>query len=287
MNPSRLLREPFVHFLLLGLIVWWLDSLGAGEEREEIYVGEAEVARIVALWERQWRRPPSPIELRNLVDDRIREEILYREALRMGLDQDDTVIRRRLAQKIAFVSEDRAVPQEPPEAELEDFFAARAERYQRPARFSLRQVPFTDETGEADARNALEALPTTADEDLGGLGSASMLPRRISQWSAREVAAEFGRAFLEALDADRVGEWQGPVPSAFGHHAVRIDAFEAERAATLAEVRREVERDWLEARRREANDSFYAELRERYAVTIAPGVLPSQAAGAVSAPSAP
>ena len=274
MNFRRLSREPLLHFLLLGLLVWWLDSLSVSDDREEIYVGDAEVARIVALWERQWRRPPTELELRNLVDDRIREEILYREALRMGLDEDDTVIRRRLAQKIAFVSEDRAVPSQPSEAELQDFFAAHSDRYQRPARLSLRQVPFTEDDGEARARTAVERLPFLPDEALSELGSVSMLPRRISQWTAREVAAEFGGSFLDTLEVDRISEWQGPVPSAFGHHAVRIDSFEAGRKATLAEARRAVERDWLESRRRQANDAFYSELRTRYSVNIAPGALP-------------
>lgn len=276
MNHSRLLREPLFHFLLLGLLVWWLDSLSSRDEREEIYVGDAEVARIVALWERQWRRAPTEVELRNLVDDRIREEILYREALRMGLDEDDTVIRRRLAQKIAFVSEDRAIPGEASEVELQDFFAAHSNRYRRPATFSLVQVPFTNEAGEADARSALESLPFVADAALGELGSASMLPRRIARWTAREVAAEFGRAFLDGLEIDHIGDWQGPVASAFGHHAVRIDRFEAERAATLSEARRAVERDWLEWRRREANDAFYLELRKRYTVNIAAEALSSR-----------
>lgn len=268
MAPARLLREPVLHFVLLGVLVWALDVATGDDDGGEIVVTEREVARIAALWERQWRRPPTPDELRNLVDDHVREEILYREALRLGLDEDDTVIRRRLAQKIAFVSEDRAVPAEPPESELEDFFAAHAERYRRPPRFTLRQVPFTGEDGEAAARTALERLPEVEDAALSTLGDASMLPRRIASWTRREVAAEFGRAFLDGLDVGAPGRWQGPVRSAFGFHAVRIDAFTPEQPATLDLARREVERDWLDARRREANEAFYGELRERYRVRI-------------------
>lgn len=273
MTSSRLLREPVVHFVLLGTLVWLLDAASGTDDGLEVVVTERQVARIAALWERQWRRPPTPEELRNLVDDHVREEILYREALRMGLDEDDTVIRRRLAQKIAFVSEDRAVPTVAPEAELEDFFAANAERYRRPARLSLRQVPFTGDAAEAAAVAALERLPEMADAELSTLGDASLLPRRIASWTRREVAAEFGRVFLEELDLTRVGRWQGPVRSAFGVHAVRLDDFAPEQPATLEGARREVERDWLEARRREANEAFYAELRARYRVRVETGAL--------------
>lgn len=267
---DRWLREPVLHFVVLGLLVWLLDSFAGEGAEAEIVVTERDVARIAALWERQWRRPPTPTELRNLVEDRVREEILYREALRLGLDEDDTVIRRRLAQKIAFVSEDRAVPAAPPEAELADYFATHAERYARPARVSLRQIPFTGDAAEAEAAvaDALARLPALDDSDLSRLGDASMLPRRIAEWTPREVAAEFGRGFLEGLDPAPVGRWQGPVRSAFGVHAVRIDAWTPESPATLASARREVERDWLDARRQEANDAFYAELQARYEVRV-------------------
>lgn len=266
----RWLREPVVHFVLLGLLIWLLDGLAGEGADAEIVVTEGDVARIAALWERQWRRPPTPTELRTLVEDRVREEILYREALRLGLDEDDTVIRRRLAQKIAFVSEDRAVPAAPPEAELADYFATHAERYVRPARITLSQIPFTGDAASAEAAaiEVLERLPGVADADLPELGDASMLPRRIAQWTPREVSAEFGRGFLEGLDPASVGRWQGPVRSAFGVHAVRVDGWTPETPATLASARREVERDWLDARRREANDAFYAELQARYDVRV-------------------
>lgn len=271
MAPPRLLREPVVHFLALGVLVWLLDALTEDPGNLEVVVTARDVARIEALWQRQWRRPPTPEELRNLVDDHVREELLYREALRLGLDEDDTVIRRRLAQKIAFVSEDRAVPSSAPEAELQDFFAAHAERYRRPARLSLRQVPFTGRDGEAAAIAALDRLAVLDDAELATIGDASMLPRRISSWTQREVAAEFGRGFLGGLDTAVVGRWQGPVRSAFGFHAVRLDEFEPDRPATLEAVRREVERDWLDARRREANEAFYAELLDRYRIRVDAG----------------
>jgi hypothetical protein len=267
----RLLREPVVHFLALGVLVWTLDLFTENAVDPEIVVTERDVARIDALWQRQWRRAPTPEELRSLVDDHVREELFYREALRLGLDEDDTVIRRRLAQKVAFVSEDRAVPAQAPRAELEDFFAAHAERYRRPARISLRQVPFTNPDAEASAIAALDRLPELDEAELAAIGDASMLPRRIASWTRREVAAEFGRGFLDGLDTTAVGRWQGPIRSAFGFHAVRLDAFEPERAATLESASREVERDWLDARRREANEAFYAELLERYRVRIDAG----------------
>lgn len=272
-EPRRWLREPLLHFVVLGLLVFGADRwIGSAPERVQIVVSEQQVARLSALWERQWRRPPSAAELDGLVADHVREEILYREAMRLGLDEDDTVIRRRLAQKLAFVSEDRAVPDAPAEADLRAYFDAHAPRYRRPARYSLTQIPFTSDrpelSAEDAARQALEVLSAAQPPALMTLGDASMLPRQVQGWTPREVSAEFGGDFADALVELAPGRWHGPVKSAFGLHLVRIDAYDPPREGSLEEARREVSRDWLEQRRREANDAFYAELLDRYEVEV-------------------
>ena len=267
----RILREPLLHFVVLGFLVFLLDAWLSRDTRDQIVVTRNEIDRIAALWERQWRRPPTDVELDNLLEDHVREEILYREALRMGLDDNDTVVRRRLAQKIAFLSEDSAVPEAPSEAELADWLASDPARYERPARFTFRQIPFTRNDRAEQARRAsaaLEAVEASSADAWGSFGDPSMLPRRVENWTAREVASEFGPAFVGVIDTDRRDAWQGPLESAFGSHLVLLTAFEPARPATVAEARRALQRDWLEDQRRRANERFYERLRARYDVVV-------------------
>jgi parvulin-like peptidyl-prolyl isomerase len=269
---------PLFRFLLLGLAVFALDRWTASRAAEEtVVVTEAQVARLAALWERQWRRPPTNAELEGLVADQVREEILYREAVRRGLDEDDPIVRRRLAQKLAFLAEDRALPETPPEAELRAFFEADPERYARPARWTLRQIPFTaeapDDVRQERASAALDALRSDSAPALSSLGDASMLPRRVAGWTPREVAAEFGGDFAAALEALPEDAWSGPVESAYGLHLVYPEVREPPAVPSFETARREVERDWLEQAREAADAAFYADLLERYQVEIAaPGV---------------
>ena len=269
-----LLREPLLHFLLLGALLFtaygWLNR-GALEAPGEIVVDEPRVANLSAQFERVWQRPPTPPELEGLIESFVREEILYREGLSLGLERDDPVVRRRIGQKMAFLAEGMA--QEPPsEAELEAWLTAHAADYALEPRYSLRQL-FFDPARRGDALDgelarAREALAAESAAARAELGDATLLPAALERARASEVESVFGRDFAAALAQLPIGAWQGPVRSSYGVHLVLLEVREEGRAPALAEVRAQVERDLLRAREEQANEAFYQTLRARYTVRI-------------------
>ena len=201
----------------------------------------------------------------------MREEVLYREGLALGLDRDDPVIRRRVGQKIEFIA-DGAAPEAPSDAELEAWLAAHLADYAVEPRYGLRQVYFDPgrrgASLEADLAAAREALVAGADPEAAALGDATLLPATLEGASTSAVARVFGPDFAEALAALPVGSWQGPVRSGYGLHLVQLTGRAELRAPSLDEVRPQVERDFLHARSIEAGQAFYEKLRARYRIRI-------------------
>jgi len=277
---ARLIREPLVHFLALGAALFALYALinpGATDRRTtRIDVGPDELAWITTTWSQQYRRPPSDAELRSLVDEYVHDEVLYREALAMGLDRDDIIVKRRLVQKLGFLTEDVATQQPPTERELEQYFAANRERYRLPPRLTFTHIYFsTDQRGAAarpDAERVLARLshagaPARAPE----LGDRFMLQYDFAERAPDEIAQLFGGAFAESLFAlppPQASGWQGPLNSGFGVHLVRVVARTPGRMPELAEVVTAVRQDLDLERRNEANARRYATLRGRYTVQV-------------------
>lgn len=273
----RLLREPLVHFLILGGLLFglyqWLGDPTASAAGGDIVVTEGRIRNLTDTFNRTWQRPPTAEELNGLVEDYIREEVLYREGVALGLDRDDTIIRRRLRQKLEFVSEDAASALEPTDAELAQFLAQSADRYRVESRLTFSQV-FLDpskrgEKLEADAASLLDVLRSRGDKlDLATLSDSLMLDSRYEAATEADIDRLFGAEFEAALRGQPVGEWLGPLKSGYGAHLVRIDARVPGRVATLAEVRDAVARDWSAARRQQLLDEQYRQLRSRYQVRI-------------------
>jgi hypothetical protein len=273
----RVLREPLVHFVLVGAVVFAAYGL-AGSQRADpggkIVVGRADIAGLAGEWRRRWGRAPAPDELEALVQSHVREQILYREALALGLDRNDTIVRRRMLQKMEFLGEAVAADEEPPAAELERFFLASGERYRAPAKVSFAHVYFSrDRRGAGaidDARAALATLRSSAadGESAARLGDPFLLRSDYREQTRQDLEGLFGATFARAVFAIDRGDWQGPVESAYGFHLVRVRERKEARLPALEEVRRQVLADWREARRKEANGDFYAGLRERYEVDV-------------------
>jgi peptidyl-prolyl cis-trans isomerase C len=277
---GRLIREPLVHFLVLGaglFVLYALINPGAATQRTtRIEVGPDELAWITTTWSQQYRRPPSDAELRSLVDDYVHDEVLYREALAMGLDRDDIIVKRRLVQKLGFLTEDMATQKPPTERALAQYFAANQERYRLPPRLTFTHIYFsTDRRGaaaRADAERVLARLthagaPARAPE----LGDRFMLQYDFAERSPDEIAQLFGGAFAESLFAlppPQVPGWQGPLSSSFGVHLVRVVTRTPGRMPELAEVVTAVRQDLDLERRNDANARRYATLRGRYTVHI-------------------
>jgi len=275
----RLLREPLLHFLLLGALLFAADAALRGPAEPDdlvIHITTADIDRLRTQWTGQYRRSPSPAELQGLVDAHVREEVLYREGMAMGLDRDDTIVRRRLAQKLEFLIEDVAVARAPTDAELGTFFEARKETYRLPARISFSQVYFSPERRGAKARQ-------DADSVLAGLhaespaaaaaarGDGFMMGTSYEEQLPADVEAVFGSDFARGLQAIAPGGWVGPIASAYGWHLVRIEERIDTALPTLDEVLDRVRDDWAFEERRRANEEVMTRLAARYAVTIEDG----------------
>jgi hypothetical protein len=274
-----LLREPLFHFLLLGCVFFLLYQLlvdgGEGEAagRMQIRISEARIEAIAAGFEKTWQRPPSVAEMDSLLQGFVREEIYYREALALGLDQDDPVLRQRLAQKLRFLLEDLTQLAEPTEAELQAYLDANPDAYRRSPSFSLRMVYLNPELRGADIDVEAEAgkLLTrlrAGDVTAADTGDTTMLPRRYENESLPNIGRDMGRDFVQQLVDVPVGSWQGPLVSSFGLHLVYIEERIDSKLPVLDEVRKPVLRDWTSEQRRQANEANYQELHKRYQVII-------------------
>jgi len=277
----RLVREPLVHFLLLGGMLfgaWYLfNDQPQVSDSNRIVIDEAQMASLAATFQRTWLRPPTHEELLGLVQDRIKEEILYREALALGLDRDDQVIRRRLRQKMEFVSIDLTEPDPPTEAQLQAYLDANMDRFRTSERLSFTQVYLKrDEQQRATALLQRLAGRPPSQLALDQLGDADLLPGVMQQADQPEIGRVFGRGFAEALSAAPLGRWSGPYASPYGQHLVYVSERLPAREPSLGEVRTAVAREWLAERERDANERFYRALRDRYTVEVA---YPKVAAG--------
>jgi hypothetical protein len=270
---KRILAEPLVHFLVLGAALFAIYGVSdGGEARDDaIVVTPARIEQLAAGFARVWQRPPTTKELAGLVDDFIREEVYYREALALGLDRDDTIVRRRLRQKIEFLTEGATAGAEPTEAELASFLAADPGRFRVESRVSFRQIYLNPERRgdrvEDDARALLERLERTPGAEADS-GDPFLLPDEYSDSTESDVRHAFGAEFVRQLLEAEPGRWTGPLGSSYGLHLVFIDEVSTGRPAELAEVREAVEREWRDRHRREQAEAFYAALLERYEVTV-------------------
>ena len=272
---ARWLREPLLHFALLGMLIFAVNAWRAQRRPTENAAAHIEITAGTIAWlregfTRQWHRAPDADELHGLVNDHLREEVLYREALAMGLDRDDSIVRRRMAQKMEFLTQDIAGAAEPDDAALRKFFAQNAARYMKAARVSFRHVFFSKERRgarlEADAREALAALAKGASDET--MGDPFLREYEFTEASADDIATALGREFAEKVAALPAGEWRGPVESSYGVHLVRVSGRAEPQPVALEAVREAVVRDFADERRRTANRELLEGLKARYRITV-------------------
>jgi hypothetical protein len=276
---GRSLREPLVHFLVAGAVLLVLSAffgrfpaLAGGQNR--ILVTAATIRQLRDVWAAQWGNPPNPTELQALIDDYVREEIFFREAIASGLDQGDTIMRRHLAQKIEFLAEGKAAAAEPTDAELKQFFEVHASQYLVPPKASFSHVYFSMSKRGAsasqaakDALSRLVSMPMSSAE-ASALGDRFMLQYEYPLKSQNEIRELFGNDFATAVFGLVPGEWQGPVGSSYGVHLVRVNQRVPERVPEFEEVRTKVALDFNDEQIRSAVDTYYQKLRKRYRVDI-------------------
>lgn len=272
---KRLIREPLLHFLLLGAILFAASSFLSGRDevpRDAIVVSAGKIEHLSALYERTWQRSPTREELEGLINNFIREEAAYREGMAFGLDRDDTIIRRRIRQKLDFIAEDIADLVEPSDDELAAYLETHPDDFRVDPRLTFRQVYLNpDQHGdsvEADARDLLSTLGGDATIDASTLGDRILLEHDYRDVSMREVASLFGEQFAIAIVELDPGSWEGPIESGYGLHLVLIDERTEGRQPDLDEVRDQVRREWEHARRLEMTEAFYREMLDRYEIVV-------------------
>ncbi len=274
---QRIFREPLLHFLLLGAGLFILYSLmskpDANVATDQIFVTEGLVENLAAGFARIWQRPPADSELNGLIQDWVREEVATREAKALGLDKDDTVIRRRLRQKLEFVSDDIAAQRVPTDADLIAYMQAHPGSFRVEPRFTFSQVYLSlEKHGVNLARDAAQLLvqlnQTNSQVDLAAAGDPFLLEQKFAAVSRAEIAKQFGEQFTTKLADLTPGQWQGPIKSGYGVHLVLVTERLEGGLPALADVRDVVVREWINARRLKTNDEFYRELLKHYTVTI-------------------
>jgi hypothetical protein len=285
----KLLREPLVHFALLGAVLFGIYAYSSrvfeAEEARRVTITEADIEFLSASWERQWNRPPTEDELRGLVEARVREEVLYREALAVGLDDNDMVVRRRMVQKMELLSQDLASLSDPTDQELQAFFQERSEDYRVPPRRSFSHIYFNPDnrgaTTIADAERVLVELRAASPTPVRApeLGDRFMLRYDFSLRAPLEVRQTFGSGFADSLFVLEPG-WQGPILSGYGVHLVYVgDRVEA-RIPAFAEIRDRLVWDYARERNERAKAALYEGLLTNYDIEIDTSALRRSVLGA-------
>ena len=277
-TSAILLTEPLFHFLVIGAVVYFLyDFLGNQapvESVDTITVTAAEVDWLEQTWEKRWNRPPMPTERQGMIDAYVKETVMYRQALAMGLDRDDTIVRRRLAQKLEFLTRDLTEIASPSQEEIRTYFEAHQEKYQTPVYLSFTHVYFSpDKRGAQVVQDAEETLAKLAGKDasvetIKELGDPFMLQQYYPERDQQEISRLFGNEFSQETFQLPAGQWTGPVQSGYGFHLVYIHDREESTLPEFEEIQNRVLQDWASDKRREVDEKFYASLLTRYKVVI-------------------
>ena len=261
-----------LHFLLIGIALFaaynWLSPARSSGNR--IVVTQGVVDDLITQHVAARGRAPSATELRHLVAAWVREEILYREGVTLGLDRDDIVVKRRVRQKLEVMAEEDASTGAPSDADLAAYLSAHQDRFIQPAVLTFEQIFIGHATAGPEVRLAVARVRDSLQHgsDIERIGKASLLPQRLTQVPADLVARDFGASFAEALERTPIGTWTGPIEGSFGFHFARVMARTPSRVPPLEEVRGQVVREWENERRQRARDESYAKMRAKYNVAI-------------------
>lgn len=276
---KKILREPLLHFLVLGALLFAIYSYlnrgrGGVESSKQIVVSIDDLRTMDAFFETQWHRQPTPQEFNAMVEDKVREEVLYREGLAMGLDRDDTIVKRRMAQKMQFIAEDVAAAHEPSTDELKAWFDKNKDKFALPSRYSFRHLYFSpDKRGKDAQEDAAKALAKIAGQPedsklAASLADPFMFQDYYGDKAPTAIAKEFGSPFAVAIEKVKPGSWQGPIESGYGWHLVFVDTVIPGRIPSFEEIEPDVKTAWLGQQKAAAWQKAYAEMREKYVVLL-------------------
>lgn len=284
----KVLREPLLHFVLIGTAIFgayaWLNG-GASEAdaQRDIVLTDDDLLQMRVVWRAQGRPPPTPAQLQGMIDAKVREEVLYREALAMGLENDDVIVKRRMAQKMDFLAEDLASLRQPSRDELVAWYQAHPQDYSRPPRATFRHIFFSFDKRGPNARDAaaaaaqrIAARPGDTPPDPKDVAAdAFMFQDRYAERTPEQAASVFGGPFAQAVFALRPGVWSAPIESAFGWHLVFVDATTPGTLPEFDEVEAEVRAAWTQQQRAELKRQAYDVMRAKYRVVLPAGATPA------------
>ena len=275
-----LLREPLLHFLVIGaalFIIFCYVNDTQIKTDNRILITQNDLNRLAATWLKSMGRPPSAQEREQQLKHYIREQVLYREAMTMGLDQDDVIVRRRLAKKMEYLFNDLSFIPEPTDAGLNSYLSEHAAKFTLPATITFSQIyldpnkhkPKHNQDINKDAEQLLKQLKeTTAAINTIDMGDRSLLPYQFTAARENEIASMFGTAFAKQVFALPDSSWQGPITSEYGVHLIHISSRTEARLPPLAEIRESVTREWRTTKQQEANEIFYQSLYQRYEIIL-------------------
>ena len=269
---KRFLAEPLLHFLLIGAGLFVLFGLANKEEQpasdSTIVVTSGRIDQLSSLFAKTWQRPPTKEELQGLIDDFVLEEIYYRQAKEMGIDRDDTIIRRRLRQKMEFLTDDVASYLEAGDEELATYLEKNADRFRCDSTYSFRQVFINPEkhAGGLDEYIATQLRALEAGEEVAG--DSGLLPARFDGATTWTVDSSLGLGFAAQLDELDTGKWIGPMKSGLGLHLVYLESRMPGSLPPIDEIRSAVEREWSHEKRLEMRQRLNDKLREDYEIIV-------------------
>jgi hypothetical protein len=279
---NRILAEPLLHFTIIGAVLFGAYTLvrepapgstsSASAPDHRVLITAERIEQLANGWEEMWGRPPTDQELGQLVDDEVRDEILYREGMAQGLTQNDEVIRQHLRDKMLAIAEAGAELSEPTEGELQDFYNAHLDDFRIEPLLSFAQI-FLESKGqpqqvEARAAELIQRLNSGEVQRPWELSDETELPHELGEYPESDIRLTFGPEFVQELRRLERGKWQGPVRSKLGLHLVRAEEWAPARVQSFDEVREEVKGRWIDQRIADARNNFYAPIRDRYTIVI-------------------
>jgi peptidyl-prolyl cis-trans isomerase C len=276
---KRCVREPLVHFVLIGAALFAVYSAlhskeAASTDPKKIVLTANDLGQISLMWQAQGRPTPTADQIQSLLDNKIREEVFYREALELGLDKEDTIVKRRMAQKMDFLAEDLSDLREPTREELKAWFGKNSERFKVSGRASFRHLYFSfDKHGQQTAAVAAETLKKIENKssdspEATDVADPFMFQDYYGDRSFDELAKTFGPGFARSLFAQQTGSWQGPIESGYGWHLIFIDSVTPARVPEFEEVETDVRTQWVSAQRDQTKQRMYEQMKSHYEIVL-------------------
>lgn len=271
---KELLKQPLLHFLLIGLALFILFALlnKEGDAENTIIIDQSDLERTIATWEMQWNRPPTAEELTNLLKSNIRQEVFYQEALAMNLDHNDEIIKRRLSQKMEFLSNDLANMNPPTEEELRKFYSENRSKYLSPYRYSLFQIVFTADKSGKDywtiAENVLKEYSEVSIQEMETKGDALPFPFAFDKINEDQLRIQLGSDFTQSVRDVSLNKWVGPIASGYGAHLVYISERTEPQEQAFESIKNDLFRDFEYEREQQVYQAIYEELKKRYTIEV-------------------